>query len=72
MTATKSSRTPLSSALSQRKRILASAMASMRIEGLVLDTPATSDFDALQAGALSNAELRERLLERYTRRASTN
>lgn len=53
-----------------RTRIVASALASMRIEGLELDSRAAADFVALQAGSVSSAELRERFLQRYTKQAS--
>lgn len=68
-------KTPLAkpgSTMPNRARIVASAMASMQIEGLDLDARSVSDFAALQAGALSSTELRKRLLKRYSKQASAS
>ena len=54
------------------KRILASALASQRIEGLELDTRTAAEFSALAAGKMSAADLRQRLLNRYAKPAGTN
>lgn len=47
--------------------VLASAVASQRIEGLELDTQSIEDFKALEAGAVSASDLRKRLLARYSK-----
>ncbi|TKA95423.1 hypothetical protein FAZ78_16950 [Cereibacter changlensis] len=51
----------------ERSRMLASAVASQRIEGLELDAQSKRDFHALEGGELSASELRARLLSRYSR-----
>lgn len=53
--------------LKTSKRILASAVASLRIEGLELDSRSTADFRALETGSLSTSDLRNRLLTRYSK-----
>ncbi|WP_444668625.1 antitoxin VbhA family protein [Cereibacter changlensis] len=47
--------------------MLASAVASQRIEGLELDAQSKRDFHALEGGELSASELRARLLSRYSK-----
>ena len=54
------------------QRILASALASQRIEGLELDTRAAAEFSALAAGKMNATDLRQRLLNRYAKLAGTN
>ena len=60
--------TPHPSALTPQ-RALASALASQRIEGLELAPRAAAEFRALAEGGLSVSDLRQRLLDHYTKRA---
>jgi hypothetical protein len=49
------------------QRILASAVASLRIEGLELDARSKADFQALASGKVSTSALRSQLLSRYSK-----
>lgn len=49
------------------QRILASAVASLRIEGLELDARSQADFHALASGKVSTSALRSQLLSRYSK-----
>jgi hypothetical protein len=54
------------------QRILASAVASLRIEGLELDARSISDFQALASGKVSTSALRSQLLSRYSKAHDAN
>ena len=49
------------------KRILASAIASQRIEGLELDPQAKADFKSLEMGTISAKNLKSLLMQRYSK-----
>jgi len=52
-------------------KLIASAIASQKIEGLELDAQARADFTAFETGQVSLSDLRTRLVTRYRKAVST-
>lgn len=59
-----------SSHSAKTKRILASAIASQRIEGLELDPRSEADFKSLEMGTISAKNLKSLLMQRYSKTSS--